>query len=75
MITRVKLQRFKKFKDNEVILKPFSVLMGENSCGKTTVIQAINLSLNTFAKSDLISLKNTGMLRATPFPITLVVWL
>lgn len=58
MITRVKLQRFKKFKDNEVILKPFSVLMGENSCGKTTVIQAINLSLNTFAKSDLISSKN-----------------
>lgn len=29
MITRVKLQRFKKFKDNEVILKPFSVLMGK----------------------------------------------
>lgn len=58
MITRVKLQRFKKFKDNEVILKPFTVLMGENSCGKTTVIQAINLSLNTFAKSDLITLKN-----------------
>lgn len=58
MITRVKLQRFKKFKNNEIILKPFSVLMGENSCGKTTVIQAINLSLNTFAKSDLISIKN-----------------
>lgn len=32
--------------------------MGENSCGKTTVIQAINFSLNTFAKSDLITLKN-----------------
>lgn len=32
--------------------------MGENSCGKTTVIQAINLSLNTFAKSDLITLRN-----------------
>ena len=58
MITKVKLQRFKKFKDNEIILKPFTVLMGENSCGKTTVIQAINLSLNTFAKSDLISIKN-----------------
>ena len=50
MITRVKLQRFKKFKDNEVILKPFSVLMGENSCGKTTVIQAINLYTNIFGK-------------------------
>ena len=58
MITRVRLQRFKKFKDNEIILKPFTVLMGENSCGKTTVIQAVNLSLNTFAKSDLITLKN-----------------
>lgn len=58
MITKVKLQRFKKFKNNEIVLKPFTVLMGENSCGKTTVIQAINLSLNTFAKSDLITLKN-----------------
>ena len=58
MITRVKLQRFKKFNDNEIILKPFTVLMGENSCGKTTVLQAINLSLNTFAKSDLITIKN-----------------
>ena len=58
MITRVRLPRFKKFKDNEIILKPFTVLMGENSCGKTTVIQAVNLSLNTFAKSDLITLKN-----------------
>lgn len=58
MITKVKLERFKKFKDNEVILKPFTVLMGENSCGKTTVIQAINLALNTFSKSDLITLKN-----------------
>lgn len=46
MITRVRLQRFKKFKDNEIILKPFTVLMGENSCGKTTVIQAVNLSLS-----------------------------
>ncbi|MCR2048447.1 AAA family ATPase [Acetatifactor muris] len=58
MITKVKLQRFKKFKNNEIVLKPFTVLMEENSCGKTTVIQAINLSLNTFAKSDLITLKN-----------------
>lgn len=58
MITKVKLERFKKFKGNEVILKPFTVLMGENSCGKTTVIQAINLALNTFSKSDLITLKN-----------------
>lgn len=38
LITKVKLQRFKKFKNNEIILKPFTVLMGENSCGKTTVI-------------------------------------
>lgn len=58
MITKVKLERFKKFKDNEIVLKPFTVLMGENSCGKTSVIQAINLALNTFAKSDLITSKN-----------------
>ncbi|MCQ4636120.1 ATP-binding protein [Anaerovorax odorimutans] len=63
MITKVKLLRFKKFKNNEVLLKPFTVMMGENSCGKTTVIQAINLSLNTFAKSGLITLKGG---KATP---------
>ena len=55
MIRRLKLQRFKKFKDNEVLFSPFSVIMGENSCGKTTIIQAINLALNTFSKSDLIN--------------------
>lgn len=31
MIKRVRLQRFKKFKDNEIYLVPFTVLMGENS--------------------------------------------
>ena len=58
MIKRVKLQRFKKFNDNEIKLSPFSVIMGENSCGKTSIIQAINLTLNTLAKSDLIINKN-----------------
>lgn len=58
MITRLKLQRFKKFNDNEIKLSPFSVIMGENSCGKTSIIQAINLSLNTLAKSDLIIERN-----------------
>ncbi len=40
MITRVKLQRFKKFNDNEVILKPFSVLMGENNISKDDLFRS-----------------------------------
>lgn len=58
MITQVQLQRFKKFKNATIELKPFSILMGENSCGKTTILQAINLSLNTFAYNELIKNKN-----------------
>lgn len=58
MIQSVTLTRFKKFKEGTVYLKPFSILMGENSCGKTTVLQAINLSLSTFATSDLIYERN-----------------
>lgn len=54
MLSRVHLQRFKKFEDVEVILGPFTVLMGENSSGKTTVIQAINCALNSLYVHKLV---------------------
>jgi predicted ATPase len=54
MISEIQLKRFKKFKETKVVLTPFSILMGENSSGKTTIIQAINLALNIFSRYDLI---------------------
>lgn len=54
MLTQIHLERFKKFSDVKVQLRPFTVLMGENSSGKTTVLQAINLAINTLATHDFI---------------------
>ncbi len=58
MIKKITLNRFKKFKNHTVELRPFSVLTGENSSGKTTILQAIHLALGTLAGSDLLYEKN-----------------
>lgn len=55
MIFKVVLNHFKKFKSKTIELKPLSILVGENSSGKTTVLQSINLSLSMLWGSDLIS--------------------
>lgn len=44
MITSIKLIRFKQFKETTIDLRPFSILMGENNSGKTSVLQAIWLA-------------------------------
>lgn len=44
MIASIKLIRFKQFKETKVELRPFSILMGENNSGKTSVLQAIWLA-------------------------------
>lgn len=41
MIRTIHLRHFKKFKDAKITLSPFTILMGENSSGKTTILQAI----------------------------------
>lgn len=64
MITQVLLSRFKKFNDNSIRLRPFTILMGENSSGKTTILQAINLAMCTFTAGKLITVKNgTAVIR------------
>jgi len=45
IIKKLRLENFRKFSEVEVPLKQFTVLMGENSSGKTTVLRAIALSL------------------------------
>ena len=44
MIKSIKLIRFKQFKETMIELRPFSILMGENNSGKTSVLQAIWLA-------------------------------
>jgi len=46
--------------DTTVTLRPFSVLVGENSSGKTTVLQAINLSLYSFSRLKLYTTNEAG---------------
>jgi len=55
MIVKVSLNHFKKFKNKMVELQPLSILVGENSSGKTTILQAINLSLNALSAGKLVS--------------------
>jgi AAA15 family ATPase/GTPase len=58
MISEISLLKFKKFKQTTIQLTPFSILMGENSSGKTSVIQAINLALNIFSRYGLVHDQN-----------------
>lgn len=56
MINSIRLTRFKQFKDTEVELRPFSVLMGENNSGKTSVLQAIWLALSSLHQGKLLTI-------------------
>ena len=63
MISELRLKRFKKFEDTTIKLVPFTILMGENSCGKTTILQAINLALNAFSKKELYQTGKNGQVK------------
>lgn len=54
MITEIKLIRFKQFKETRIMLRPFSILMGENNSGKTSVLQAIWLGLASLYQGNLL---------------------
>ena len=43
-----------EFESVELQLNPFTILMGENGCGKTTLLQAIALALRIYTTTDLI---------------------
>ncbi len=55
MLESVKLIRFKQFRDTEIRLLPFTVLTGENNCGKTTVLQAVWLALHSLRQGKLLT--------------------
>lgn len=56
MINSIRLTRFKQFKDTEIELRPFSILMGQNNSGKTTVLQAIWLALSSLHQGKLLTI-------------------
>lgn len=56
MITSIKLTRFKQFKETKIELRPFSILMGENNSGKTSVLQAIWFAQASLHQGRLLTL-------------------
>lgn len=54
MITELRMKGFKSFIDNTIALSPLTVLMGINSSGKSSVIQAIRLLENVNEGRPLI---------------------
>lgn len=43
MITRLRLENFKAHRDTDIALRQLTVLVGENSSGKTSVLEALRL--------------------------------
>ena len=62
MIDSIKIERFKQFKETTVSLKKFSVLMGGNNSGKSSILQAINLLLTVLSSkgNNFISSAKNG---------------
>ena len=44
-IARIKIQNFRGIKSGELLFPKYAVLAGDNNCGKSTVIEAIDLCL------------------------------
>jgi predicted ATPase len=52
MITSLVIENFKAIKHLEIILEPFTVLIGDNSSGKSSVLQALDF-IRAFAIRDI----------------------
>ena len=57
LLTKIQINNYRSIKNLDLDLAPTTVLIGENNCGKTTVLHALRACLQT--------LKNAG--RSTPF--------
>ena len=57
LLTNLKIEHYRGIKSLELELAPTTVLVGENNCGKTTVLHALRACLQT--------LRSSG--RASPF--------
>ena len=77
MISEIKLEGFKSFMDGSLILKPFTLLTGLNSSGKSSVIQALlmacrGLKYGNFLLDDHGTVKELTNIYATEFNIKLI---
>lgn len=68
MITKIKFQNFKTFKNTEIKLNPDrNILIGQNGVGKSTIIQAISLvisgSISQVSAVGLESLFNVSSIK------------
>ena len=77
MISEIKLEGFKSFMDGSLILKPFTLLAGLNSSGKSSVIQALlmacrGLKYGNFLLDDHGTVKELTNIYATEFNIKLI---
>ena len=57
LLNKLKIENYRGIKELELVLGPTTVLVGENNCGKTTVLHALRACLYT--------LRSAG--RAAPF--------
>ena len=55
MIQHLTIRNFKRFQSAEVQFLPFTVLMGENGSGKTTILQALAVALRSLSSTDLLT--------------------
>ena len=63
MISRLRIQRFKCFEDQEIVFRNLTLLVGGNATGKSTVIQALLLLRQSAqAVSDFWNLVLNGKL-------------
>lgn len=62
-VKKIKLHNFKKFADNEFYFdKGLNVVVGQNDSGKSSILQAIDISLNQRGNGDLRNRNEYGTL-------------
>lgn len=62
-VKKIKLHNFKKFADNEFYFdKRLNVVVGQNDSGKSSILQAIDISLNQRGNGDLRNRNEYGTL-------------
>ncbi len=69
MIKKVKIENFRSIKSQEIELKNYTILIGDNGTGKTSVLEAINYALSPFFLSGRI--KHTDFYNGEDNPIVI----
>ena len=55
LLSKLKIENYRGIKDLELTLGEITVLVGENNCGKTTVLHALRACLQTLRSSGRTS--------------------